>query len=68
MNIPEEVLWIQHLIDTYGVTGTLRLISVNCGDRAAVPGENPAHWGRLAEIVADAAQQARRIEPEPMTR
>jgi hypothetical protein len=63
VEVPEELVWIQQLIDTYGVTGTLRLISVNCGDRAGLPGENQAQWAELAEIVAGAAQQAQRIEP-----
>ncbi len=67
-NIPEELVWIQQLIDIYGVTGTLRLVSVNCGDRAALPSENSVHWARLAEIVAEAAQQTRQLERDRITR
>jgi hypothetical protein len=68
VEIPQELVWIQQLIDIYGVTGTLRLISVNCGDRAALPGENSVQWARLAQIVADAVQQARGLEPERTVR
>ena len=64
MAIPEELVWIQCLIDTHGVAGTLRLISVNCCDRA----ETHERWAKLADIVAEAAHQARRIEPWPLTR
>ena len=69
MYVPEELIWIQHLIDTLGVTGTLRLISVNCADRAGLPGEpHPDRWEALSDIVAKAAEQTRRIEPERIVR
>ena len=69
MNIPEEFVWIQHLIETLTVTGTLRLISANCAERAGVPGEpHPERWEALSDIVAHAAEQTRRIEPERIVR
>jgi hypothetical protein len=33
MTLPEELIWIQHLIDHHGVSGTLRLVAINCFDR-----------------------------------
>jgi hypothetical protein len=64
MSIAEELQWIQQLIDRLGVTGTLRLIGVNCADRA----EENERWAKLAELVFAAARQASRIEPERMMR
>ena len=69
MYIPQEFVWIQHLIEMLGVTGTLRLISANCAERAGLPGgPHPARWEALSDIVAHAAEQTRRIEPERMVR
>jgi hypothetical protein len=61
MTIPEELHWIQQLIDRLGVAGTLTLITMNCCDRAEAGNER---WARLAEIVSHAAEQARKLEPE----
>ncbi len=66
MMLPRELIWIQRLTDRYGVAGLLRLISVNCCDRAGTPADNLQQWAKMATIVADAAQQARRIVPERM--
>ena len=67
MAIPPELVWIQHLIDTYGVTGTLRLISASCADRAGLPSKQSVNWDQLAHIVAEAARQTGLIEPERIT-
>jgi hypothetical protein len=63
--IPQELSWIQSLIDGHGVSGTLRLLAINCFDRRTL-GTAAAwrtRWGKLGAICALAAEQAQDIEP-----
>jgi hypothetical protein len=68
MTIPQELHWIQHLIDHRGVSGTLRLIASNCSDRHAA-GRPPRDWSRilawsqLGALVAACAEEAAKLEP-----
>ena len=63
--IPQDLAWIQSLIDGRGVSGTLRLMAINCFDRRT-PETTVAwrtRWGELGTICTLAAEQAQDIEP-----
>jgi len=71
-NIPEELLWIQQLIDRRGVAGTLRLVTVACFERCGDgtwAGKSidelsqRVMWQKLGTIVGTAAELAGGIEP-----
>jgi hypothetical protein len=72
VNTPKELLWVQYLINSTGVAGTLTLIATNCRDRRVMTADDSAEqyvaarlWQWRAEIVEAAAQQIRQIEREP---
>jgi hypothetical protein len=74
VSIPQELLWVQSLINRTGVAGTLTLIATNCRDRGVMTADDSAEqrvaarlWQRRAEIVEAAADQVRQIEPERFT-
>ena len=63
--IPQDLFWIQSLVERRGVSGTLRLMAINCFDRRT-PGTAAAwrkRWSKLGAICALAAEQAQYIEP-----
>ena len=69
--IPQHLRYVQELIDARGVSGVLRLISINLYDRIhasdflrSIEGLTAAsHWSRLAALVAHWAEEAAKLEP-----
>ena len=58
MDVPQEVVWIEQLINGHGLAGTLQMISVNCRDRAT-------RWQQCAEVVDTAIEHVNQIQPPP---
>jgi hypothetical protein len=65
VSIPEELQWVQQLIQRRGPSGTLRMIGATCADTADRTHDSQVaqQWRECARIIEDSVALVRRVEP-----